>query len=236
MLRFFRQIRKTLMEQNKTRTYLLYAVGEIALVMIGILLALQVNNLNEQRKARIFEEEILYLIDQNLENDSIRLNEELFKAKRAIELTDRLLEQVELKNYSDSLNYWMGKIITFERFKSQTSAFEVLKARGIEIVTNKELQLSMISYYDDDIFRVYQSLLDVEKSFNADWVPVIKEDFLDFKWLDYHIPKDSKSFFEDPSTLILFKIFQDNRESGLFYTEDAIEKIAKIRSLIKVQL
>jgi hypothetical protein len=50
MLRFFRQIRKNLMEQNKIRTYLFYAVGEIALVMIGILLALQVNNWNEQRK------------------------------------------------------------------------------------------------------------------------------------------------------------------------------------------
>ena len=50
MLRFFRQIRKTLMEQNKIRTYLLYAVGEILLVMIGILLALQVNNWNEERK------------------------------------------------------------------------------------------------------------------------------------------------------------------------------------------
>lgn len=44
MLRFFRQIRKKLMEQKKIRTYLFYAIGEIALVMIGILLALQVNN------------------------------------------------------------------------------------------------------------------------------------------------------------------------------------------------
>ena len=40
------------MEQNKVRTYLLYAVGEIALVMIGILLALQVNNWNEERNKK----------------------------------------------------------------------------------------------------------------------------------------------------------------------------------------
>ena len=44
MLRIFHHIRKTLMEQNKVRSYVLYAIGEIALVMIGILLALQVNN------------------------------------------------------------------------------------------------------------------------------------------------------------------------------------------------
>ena len=65
MLRFFRQIRKKLMEQNKTRTYIFYAIGEIALVMIGILLALQVNNWNESRK--ILQEEQYLLKELNKE-------------------------------------------------------------------------------------------------------------------------------------------------------------------------
>ncbi|WP_199222865.1 DUF6090 family protein [Rhodohalobacter mucosus] len=224
------------MEQNNIRTYLLYAIGEIALVMIGILLALQVNNWNEERKARTFENEILSLIDQNLQNDSVQLSRELSKAKQAIELTDRLIEEVDQENYSDSLNYWMGKIISFERFKSQTSAFEVLKARGIETVTNKELQLTLISYYDENIFGVYQSLTDVEKSFNQDWVPVIKEKFSDFKWRDYHQPTDPENFFEDPSTIVLFRIYQDNREAGLDKLEDALVKNAEIRELIKNRL
>ncbi|WP_445386453.1 DUF6090 family protein [Robiginitalea sp. IMCC44478] len=50
MLRFFRQIRQRLLTDNKFSKYLLYAIGEILLVMIGILLALQVNNWNEQQK------------------------------------------------------------------------------------------------------------------------------------------------------------------------------------------
>ena len=53
MLRFFRQVRKTLIEQNKVRAYIFYAIGEIALVMIGILLALQVNNWNEEKKSGV---------------------------------------------------------------------------------------------------------------------------------------------------------------------------------------
>lgn len=48
MLRFFRHIRKSLMEQNKVCTYIFYAIGEIAFVMIGILLPLQVNNWNQE--------------------------------------------------------------------------------------------------------------------------------------------------------------------------------------------
>ena len=50
MINFFRKIRKQLADQNKPLKYFRYAFGEIVLVMIGILLALQVNNWNEERK------------------------------------------------------------------------------------------------------------------------------------------------------------------------------------------
>lgn len=50
MIKFFRKIRQQLLNENKTSKYLKYAIGEIVLVMIGILLALQVNNWNNERK------------------------------------------------------------------------------------------------------------------------------------------------------------------------------------------
>ena len=50
MIKFFRRIRFDLMEKNKTGKYFKYAIGEIVLVVIGILIALQINNWNEQRK------------------------------------------------------------------------------------------------------------------------------------------------------------------------------------------
>jgi glycyl-tRNA synthetase alpha subunit len=53
MISFFRKIRQKLLQQNQVTRYLVYALGEIALVMIGILLALQVNNWNEDRKNNI---------------------------------------------------------------------------------------------------------------------------------------------------------------------------------------
>ena len=69
MLKFFRKIRYNLMEQNKTGKYLKYAVGEIILVMIGILLALQVNNWNQQRIAMQKEQLLLEALhDEFVEN------------------------------------------------------------------------------------------------------------------------------------------------------------------------
>jgi hypothetical protein len=67
MISLFRKIRQKLLSQNQVTRYLAYAVGEIALVMVGILLALQVNNWNEQRKIRIAEQSIL----QNLRTELV---------------------------------------------------------------------------------------------------------------------------------------------------------------------
>lgn len=67
MIKFFRHIRQKLLSENKFSKYLLYAIGEIALVMIGILLALQVNNWNEESKEREVELGILRQIKKRLQ-------------------------------------------------------------------------------------------------------------------------------------------------------------------------
>ena len=231
-MRILRNIRQKLAAENKVMAYLRYAVGEILLVVIGILIALQVNNWNERRKDSKFEDEILTLIDQNLEQDSVSLSFELSNTKLAIHLTDRLLEQVKLKNYNDSLNYWMGKIICFERFRSQSSAYEMLKAKGLENISDKTLQMTLISYYDQSLYRVYQSFNDIELSFNKDWTPLIKEDFTDFSWTNYCKPANPREFFEKPSTITLFKLYQDNRRGLVRNGEKALNKITEIRNLI----
>ena len=59
MIQFFRKIRQRLLNENKLTKYLLYAIGEIFLVVIGILLALQINNWNDLRKQKQKEKFIL---------------------------------------------------------------------------------------------------------------------------------------------------------------------------------
>lgn len=93
MLRFFRHIRKKLMEQHKVRSYILYAIGEIALVMIGILLALQVNNWNEQRKAKI--KSISYH-ERILEDLDIFISETNRAMKRSTSIRNIILETIDL--------------------------------------------------------------------------------------------------------------------------------------------
>ncbi len=74
MLRFFRQIRQRLLAENRFSKYLLYAIGEIVLVVVGILIALQINNWNEQQKNEEKVRAILSDIMQELVNDVDKIN------------------------------------------------------------------------------------------------------------------------------------------------------------------
>ncbi len=65
MIKFFRRIRKRLLSQNKLTKYLIYALGEVVLVVIGILISLQINNSNDLQKIRM--KELHYLA--NLKTD-----------------------------------------------------------------------------------------------------------------------------------------------------------------------
>ena len=79
MIKFFRKIRYNLIDKNKTGKYLKYAIGEIVLVVIGILIALSINTWNENRKNKISESEYYCKILADFELDRkniVRLQEQ----------------------------------------------------------------------------------------------------------------------------------------------------------------
>ena len=69
MIKFFRKIRYNLMSENKTGKYFKYAIGEIVLVVIGILIALSINNWNENRKQNLKQKALLTKFSQDLLED-----------------------------------------------------------------------------------------------------------------------------------------------------------------------
>ncbi len=69
MVKFFRKIRQNLLMENKTGKYFKYAIGEIILVVIGILIALQINNWNKKRKINNEIESVFSLLEQELETN-----------------------------------------------------------------------------------------------------------------------------------------------------------------------
>lgn len=127
MIKFFRKIRQRLLTENKFSKYLLYAVGEIILVVIGILIALSINNWNEERKERNRLFNVYSLIAVDLSNDIKSINEILLFYSTKKELYPKVLSDSLTKEDYQENDTLMSLIISYPDFKITTRGFELLK-------------------------------------------------------------------------------------------------------------
>ena len=105
MIKFFRHIRRSLIQENKMGKYFKYAIGEIILVVIGILIALQINNWNESKKEEAFETEILQQLRANLIKDKITLEEINNNYKNSLRSSAKILNSNWSQQDQDSLKF-----------------------------------------------------------------------------------------------------------------------------------
>jgi len=148
MLTFFRKIRLKLISTANIRHYFVYAIGEILLVMIGILLALQVNNWNEERKTKKFEQEILTDIYASLEGNFWQIDVSLQSNTSSINSIDIILKHLEDNlPYHDSLDVHFSQSVAWVSPVFNNPGYESLKAYGRNLVTNGSIRVSL-SIYD----------------------------------------------------------------------------------------
>ncbi len=155
MLRFFRQIRQRLLSDNKFSKYLLYAVGEILLVVIGILIALQLDNWNDERAKRDREFTILTEIQRNLEANVNQFSSEIKNQESIVQSIDIIMEQI--KNnipYNDSLGTKYAAVAWTEEFNFANSAFETLKSFGFDLISSDSLRENIIQLFNIKYIRI----------------------------------------------------------------------------------
>ena len=155
MIKFFRKIRYNLMSENKTGKYLKYAIGEIVLVVIGILIALSINNWNEGRKNQRKARAHLEAIRADLIGDLEDINGKSFWRNRISCFKD-LYPNFELSSRLDSITSTKTSCkISYQKmfqygasFRSKTGAFDALIADGsINLISNKALLAKMQELY-----------------------------------------------------------------------------------------
>jgi len=98
MLKFFRKIRQQQLSQNQFSKYLFYALGEILLVVIGILIALQINNWNEEQKNRSKEQQYLAALKLEIATNINRLNQEIERNDNHIKAAKAIATMIALNN------------------------------------------------------------------------------------------------------------------------------------------
>ena len=150
MIKFFRKIRQNLLSEGNTGKYLKYAFGEILLVVIGILIALTINNWNDNRKSKLTEIKYVNDLIEDLNNDVIALKEftVYLESKKA---SKRKLESfLENKEGIDSIEFHIvNQYILTDRFTPSNITIEELKnSGGLKIIRNVDLRRQIVSMYN----------------------------------------------------------------------------------------
>lgn len=192
MIKFFRQLRQRFLRENKFTKYLVYAIGEIVLVVIGILIALQVNNWNEGRKLVKLEHSYYESLYQDLIQDSLEIDFKKENAHRNIKQLNNILRFINndydiSKTAIDSVewptNHYYKDSLALVHSVSQAgfmqfvdilkNTIEDLRSTGsIKILKNKRLKERLMQYYNRDKTRENWNLsltdtrVEMEKSIN----------------------------------------------------------------------
>ena len=166
MIKFFRKIRRNLLTEGKTGKYLKYAIGEIILVVLGILIALQINNWNEERKQSKLEESTLIELRANLLADIQDFQADINGYSSAANSCSIVIDFIDGKTpYSDSLNFHLGIIRIQGVFAPTKVAYENLKLLGIKLISNDSLRNTMSNLYEVQ-YRYAEGYLGAEYQFD----------------------------------------------------------------------
>ncbi len=141
-----------MIKENKVSKYLIYAIGEVILVVIGILIALSINNWNEERKYRNLEIVTLIEIQKGLKQAE-KENERSENANlETIKSYEILLDHFEKKSpYNESLNYHFRNLLSWQEPDFNYSGFELFKNRGTDLISNDSIRIKLLFIYEEKI-------------------------------------------------------------------------------------
>jgi len=166
MIRFFSKIRQSLMSDNRFSKYTLYAVGEILLVVVGILIALWINNQNDLRKERIKELHYLANIKTDLQVNLQEMDRYLDYRAASIAAANRILEHFEGKPITDYTAFNVDGVHIYEwgRFWQHDNTFqELVNSGNLALISNEDIKTSLL-----DIELLYKIMKSEEDHYRFD--------------------------------------------------------------------
>ncbi|MBT8304426.1 MAG: hypothetical protein KJP09_08145 [Bacteroidia bacterium] len=166
MIKFFRKIRQNLLIENKLSKYLLYAIGEIILVVIGILIALQINNNNETAKIRAKELHYLKNVKADLTLTIQELEQFINTRNSQIKSANNVIEHYNGKPISNlnSFNSDVINVYTWTRFFQINNTFQELTYSGnLAIISNDSIKNGLLN-----LEALYKKIKYLEDHFRYD--------------------------------------------------------------------
>ncbi|NNK12411.1 MAG: hypothetical protein HKP08_13780 [Flavobacteriaceae bacterium] len=226
-----------LINQGKTARYFKYAIGEILLVVIGILIALQINTWNEERKNHQREIKLLTELKTNLLINIENLESDIESQIKSAAIIDYLLEHLEnRKPYHDSLPSFFSAADYAPDVVLSASAFETLKSTGLELIQTDSLRSQIINLFEIDYPTLMQETRRLEDQlWPAVVVPLYQKHFRRSDQEHAYI-NDYNALLEDNEFKNMLSFRGSLRKSSTFHKRKAIERTKSVLVLIDKEL
>ena len=224
--------------ENKTGKYFKYAIGEILLVMVGIILALQVNNWNEDRKDKNLKQTFLIKLKSNLQDDILRFNEVSASNEQYIMRIDSaMLILNNYKNYTTTdLQKHLKFLIFSSRFNTNRIAFDNLLSLGkINIIDNDSITERLFAYYKN-IQNNKEAVTEGMDAYNRNtFGPALLEfDFLNSS--EIFVPRDITAYVKHPFIINSLELKKQMIEYFNKQNDLLLSNASEIRKLISAEL
>jgi len=217
MINFFRKTRKKLADDNKPLKYARYAIGEILLVVIGILIALQINNWNELKKETDFEHKVLNELNVSIQRNIVHLNRGIKWNNEAIVSCNTILDYFEEGLlYNDTLDDHFSTSLRWYYPTLSNNAYESLKSYGLHLIKNDSLRDALGSTYE----WKYVEILDTRQDeyFFSTVAPILTELFDSYEFMGRMKPLDFDELRKSQKYAHILRTMISNREwqNGIF--------------------
>lgn len=232
MITLFRKIRRSLLDSGKVRKYLIYAIGEIALVMIGILLALQVNNWNQQRKDKIKEKKLLQEYRSELNyNLEIAMTLKQHMLDRSI-CCQLLLETIDQeKPYHDSWSTCSYVLTRSMDSQLSHTVYNSIESKGIDVISDDILKLRILNLHALNYQRLEGRISNQVSNINDYGRPIVRHKMKPVSY-GVHVPIDYDELVKDVSLWNILKTLNGNFKNIAEFLDEIQNEIKEIDQLI----
>lgn len=221
-------------DENRPIKYMRYAIGEIVLVVIGILIALQINTWKEEQKSKRVEFVMLTELKKNIEADILELDSTLTNVNHRIRSSKIILKSFSNDNsYHDSLNSHFGWAMVYDNMQFHTGAYESLKSSGSQLINDESLRFEISNYYDFVVNEMKTSFREIRDDFYNYMLDFLRKEFEFFENAgpiaqptDFEALKRNKTFSLSLGIFLDVQIqTEKNLKRTLKASRDLLEKI-----------
>jgi hypothetical protein len=240
MSRLFRRLRIKSLFNKKFSKYLLYAIGEVLILIFGIVIALQVNNWNEKRQRQVLEISILKALKSDLEQDIEQWQYDIYLHKDVLASIDIVTEHLENElPHTDTLNYHFLNSTLVSYFSYHSGGLETLKTTGINILSNEDLGKEIVdlyTYWYDYKMYLTEHLNDshhygTHEIFNTRFIEGHYFDDVSTKkeWDGHMIPIDYESLLDDNEYKYFLLTYKNDTT---YYLNELLKSEQRVKDLI----